>query len=76
MTSERIDLTPAVDLAAKNKTRHPNESDEYRHARQRLLVEEIELRRNLSASPRFGATFHPAARFSVTTTSWPRTAPT
>ena len=45
MTSERTDLTPATDLAAKNKTRHPNESDEYRRARQQLLVEEIELRR-------------------------------
>jgi predicted dithiol-disulfide oxidoreductase (DUF899 family) len=47
MTSDRTDLTPAVDLAAKNKTRHPNESDDYRHARQQLLVEEIEVRRNL-----------------------------
>ena len=45
MTSERTDLTPATDLATKNKTRHPNESDEYRRARQQLLVEEIELRR-------------------------------
>jgi predicted dithiol-disulfide oxidoreductase (DUF899 family) len=45
MTSERIDLTPAPDLAAKNTIRHPNESDEYRRARQQLLVEEIELRR-------------------------------
>jgi predicted dithiol-disulfide oxidoreductase (DUF899 family) len=46
MTSERTDLTPAVDLAAKNKARFPNESDEYRRARQQLLAEEIELRRN------------------------------
>jgi predicted dithiol-disulfide oxidoreductase (DUF899 family) len=45
MTSERTDLTPAVDLAARNKTRQPNESDEYRPARQQLLVEQIELRR-------------------------------
>ena len=45
MTSE-TDLTPAVDLAAKNKARFPHESDEYRRARQQLLVEEIELRRN------------------------------
>jgi predicted dithiol-disulfide oxidoreductase (DUF899 family) len=42
MTSE---LTPATVFAAKNTTRHPNESDEYRRARQQLLVEEIELRR-------------------------------
>jgi predicted dithiol-disulfide oxidoreductase (DUF899 family) len=38
-------LTPAADLAATNPIRHPNESDEYRRARQDLLVEEIELRR-------------------------------
>jgi predicted dithiol-disulfide oxidoreductase (DUF899 family) len=39
-------LTPAADLAATNRTRHPNESAEYRRARQDLLVEEIELRRH------------------------------
>jgi predicted dithiol-disulfide oxidoreductase (DUF899 family) len=39
------DLTPAADSAATNPIRHPNESDEYRRARQDLLVEEIELRR-------------------------------
>ena len=40
------DLTPATELAATNTTRHPNESDEYRAARQKLLVEEIEVRRH------------------------------
>ena len=40
------DLTPATELAATSTTRHPNESDEYRTARQRLLVEEIEVRRH------------------------------
>ena len=39
------DLTPAADLAAANTNRNPNESDEYRRARQDLLAEEIELRR-------------------------------
>ena len=39
------DLTPVADLAATNPIRHPNESDEYRRARQDLLAEEIELRR-------------------------------
>jgi predicted dithiol-disulfide oxidoreductase (DUF899 family) len=39
-------LTSAAELAAKNPIRHPNESDEYRRARQELLVEEIELRRH------------------------------
>ena len=38
-------LRPAAELAATNPIRHPNESDEYRRARQELLVEEIELRR-------------------------------
>src|SRR4051794_11577764 len=38
-------LTPAPELAARNTVRHPNESDDYRQARQDLLVEEIELRR-------------------------------
>ena len=40
-------LTPAGELAARNTTRYPNESPEYRRARQALLVEEIELRRHL-----------------------------
>ncbi len=39
-------LTPAAELAATNTTHHPNESAEYRRARQELLVEEIELRRH------------------------------
>jgi predicted dithiol-disulfide oxidoreductase (DUF899 family) len=39
-------LTPAAELAANNPIRHPNESEEYRRARQTLLIEEIELRRN------------------------------
>ena len=39
-------LTPATELAATNPARHPNESEEYRRARQELLVEEIELRRH------------------------------
>jgi predicted dithiol-disulfide oxidoreductase (DUF899 family) len=40
------ELTSAAELATKNPTRHPNESDEYRRDRQALLVEEIELRRH------------------------------
>lgn len=38
-------LMPALELAAKNTARYPNESTEYRAARQRLLAAEIELRR-------------------------------
>jgi predicted dithiol-disulfide oxidoreductase (DUF899 family) len=40
-------MTSAPELAAKNPIRHPNESEEYRTARQDLLVEEIELRRRI-----------------------------
>jgi predicted dithiol-disulfide oxidoreductase (DUF899 family) len=40
-------LVPATKLAAANKAHFPNESAEYRAARNALLVEEIELRRQL-----------------------------
>jgi predicted dithiol-disulfide oxidoreductase (DUF899 family) len=40
-------LVPAKELAAKNKTTLPNESTEYRRARNALLAEEIELRRHI-----------------------------
>lgn len=40
-------LVPASEMAARNTARVPNESDEYRRARQALLAEEIELRRHI-----------------------------
>lgn len=40
-------LTPASELAKKSKVRFPNESQEYRQAREALLAEEIELRRHI-----------------------------
>lgn len=40
-------LKPAMELAKKNGVRFPNESDEYREARDALLAEEIELRRHI-----------------------------
>jgi predicted dithiol-disulfide oxidoreductase (DUF899 family) len=40
-------LVPAKELAAKNGVRFPNESKEYRAARDALLAEEIELRRHI-----------------------------
>jgi predicted dithiol-disulfide oxidoreductase (DUF899 family) len=40
-------LKPASELAKKNGVRFPNESKEYRRARNMLLAEEIELRRNI-----------------------------
>lgn len=45
MTTEN--LTPAAELAAMNKAHFPNESREYRKARNALLAGEIELRRHL-----------------------------
>jgi predicted dithiol-disulfide oxidoreductase (DUF899 family) len=40
-------LTAAPELAAKNRAHFPNESAAYREARNQLLVEELELRRQL-----------------------------
>lgn len=40
-------LTPARELAKRNAASFPNESDEYRKARNDLLAEEIELRRHI-----------------------------
>ena len=40
-------LRPAIELASLNGVRFPNESDEYRRARNALLAEEIELRRHI-----------------------------
>jgi predicted dithiol-disulfide oxidoreductase (DUF899 family) len=40
-------LKPAADLARGNSVRFPNESAEYRRAREQLLAEEIELRRHI-----------------------------
>lgn len=45
--AEHDDLTPAAELAALNTINFPNESAEYRRARNALLIEEIELRRHL-----------------------------
>ncbi len=45
--TDQHSLAPAGDLAAQNPTRFPNESDDYRRARNELLAEEIELRRHL-----------------------------
>ena len=40
-------LKPAIDMARMNGVRFPNESGEYRRARDALLAEEIELRRHI-----------------------------
>jgi predicted dithiol-disulfide oxidoreductase (DUF899 family) len=46
MATDQI-LRPANELAAANGARFPNESKEYRRARDALLAEEIELRRHI-----------------------------
>jgi predicted dithiol-disulfide oxidoreductase (DUF899 family) len=40
-------LIPAAELSAENKAHFPDESPEYRHARNALLAAEIELRRHI-----------------------------
>ena len=55
-------LKPATELARGNSVRFPNESAEYRRAREQLLTEEIELRRTSSASPSCAARCRRAAR--------------
>ena len=40
-------LKPAAELARSNPVHLPNESAEYRRAREQLLTEEIELRRHI-----------------------------
>lgn len=45
--ADRDSLVPATELAAKNRSSFPNETSQYRQARQALLTEEIELRRHI-----------------------------
>ena len=47
MSNESV-LVPAPQLAGNNKAHFPNESTAYRSARNALLVEEIELRRQMA----------------------------
>ena len=47
LMTDRQTLAPARQLAETNKANFPNESTEYRAARNALLVEEIELRRHI-----------------------------
>ncbi len=44
---ESVALTSAAELVNRNTARFPNESPAYREARQRLLIEELELRRSI-----------------------------
>lgn len=55
-------LKPASELAGTNKAHFPNESVDYRRARQDLLTKEIELRVRSSLSLNCAGRFRPAAR--------------
>ncbi len=59
-------LEPAAEMAARNPIRHPGESAEYRAARQALLVEEIELRRQLERVARHRRALPPGAEVTKT----------
>jgi predicted dithiol-disulfide oxidoreductase (DUF899 family) len=55
-------LVHAAELAAKNTARFPNESPEYRQARNVLLAEEIELRRHIERVAAIRRTLPPGGR--------------
>lgn len=55
-------LVPAAELAAKNRAHFPNESPEYRQARNVLLAEEIELRRHIERVAALRRTLPPGGR--------------
>ena len=67
-------LTPAAELAAMNKAHFPNESPEYRQARNALLAEEIELRRHIERVAALRRVLPPAAVSQKTIPSKARTA--
>ncbi|MFZ0517784.1 MAG: DUF899 family protein [Acidobacteriaceae bacterium] len=52
-------LIHAAELAAKNKAHFPNESPDYRQARNALLAEEIELRRHIESVAELRRTLPP-----------------
>ena len=68
-------LAPARQLAETNKARFPNESPEYRAARNALLVEEIELRRHIERVASSGGRFLQAADSLRISSLSPRKAP-
>jgi Bacterial protein of unknown function (DUF899) len=68
-------LSPAPKLAAANTAHFPNESEEYRIARNGLLVEEIELRRQIERVAARGARCPMVARSRRTSNSSPRLVP-
>ncbi len=67
-------LIPAAELAATNKAHFPNESPEYRQARNALLAEEIELRRHIERVAALRRALSPAAESPKTIPSKAMTA--
>ena len=55
------ELTSAAELATKNPSSHPNQSDQYRRDRRHFVVEEIELRRQAEPHVALAATQPPGA---------------
>ena len=68
-------LTPARQMAASNKAHFPNESKEYRAARNALLAEEIELRRHLERVAEQRRALPTGGEIPRTSRSPPRPAP-
>ena len=60
-------LISAKELAATNKAHFPNESPEYRQARNALLAQEIELRRHIERVAALRRALPPAAKSRKTT---------
>jgi predicted dithiol-disulfide oxidoreductase (DUF899 family) len=63
--ADNANLAPAAELAAKNKAHFPNESPEYREARNALLAEEIELRRHIEHVATLRRALPPGGEVSV-----------
>ena len=68
-------LVPARQLAETNTARFPNESTEYRAARNALLVEEIELRRHIERVASQRRALPPGGRLPLDFELSPRQAP-
>jgi len=68
-------LVPAAQMAATNEIHYPNETREYRAARNALLAEEIELRRHIERVADQRRALPAGAPSRKTSTSSPNPAP-
>ena len=67
-------LKPAAELARANTAHFPNESAEYRRAREQLLIEEIELRRHAERVAELRRALPPGGAVTKNMSSWARAA--